>query len=76
MDWSIGNILWILIGGPVVGIVAGVAGMFASDWLATLLGVYETGGYDGIRHGLQVAVGVVLVAIVATLFAARSRDVL
>lgn len=90
MNWSIGNILWIIIGGAIIGIVArlllpgrqnipfwsvivaGIIGMFVGDWLAKLLNVYETGGYDWIRHGLQVVVGIILVALTAKLFAARS----
>ena len=90
MDWSIGNILWIVIGGAIVGIVArivlpgrqnipfwsvivaGIVGMLIGDWLSKLLGVYETGGYDWIRHGLQVVVGIVAVALTAKIFSGRN----
>ena len=86
MDWSIGNILWIIIGGTIVGVVArlllpgrqnipfwsviaaGIGGMFIGDWIAELLGVEETFGYDWIRHAIQVVVGIALVAVVAALF--------
>ena len=86
MDWSIGNILWIIIGGTIVGVVArlllpgrqnipfwsviaaGIGGMFIGDWIAALLGVEETFGYDWIRHAIQVVVGIALVAVVAALF--------
>jgi uncharacterized membrane protein YeaQ/YmgE (transglycosylase-associated protein family) len=89
MDWSIGNILWIIIGGAIIGIiarlilpgrqnipfwsviVAGIGGMFIGDWLSSLLGVEETSGFDWIRHGIQVVVGIVLVAVVAALFGKR-----
>jgi len=89
VNWSIGNLLWIVIGGSIIGIVArlilpgrqnipfwsvivaGILGMFIGDWLAGLLGVKETGGYDWIRHGLQVVVGIVLVAVAAKLFAKK-----
>ena len=79
VDWSIGNILWIIIGGAIIGIiarlilpgrqnipwwsviVAGVVGMFVGDWLSSLIGVKDTGGFDWIRHGLQLVVGIVAV---------------
>ena len=122
MDWSIGNLIWIVIGGAIVGvlgrlvlpgkqnipwwsvIIAGIVGMLAGDWLAGLigviarlllpgrqsipwwsvivagivgmlvgdliaglLGVKETGGFDWIRHGLQLLVGVGAVAAAAAL---------
>lgn len=86
MDWSIGTILWIVIGGTIVGgvarlllpgrqnipfwsvVVAGIGGMFIGDWIAELLGVEETFGYDWIRHAIEVAVGIALVVVVAALF--------
>ncbi len=85
MDWSIGNLIWIVLGGAIVGvlarlvlpgrqnipwwsvIIAGIVGMLAGDWLAGILGVEETGGFDWIRHGLQLAVGAGAVAAVASL---------
>ncbi len=75
MDWSIGNIIWMIIGGAIIGglgrlvvpgkqqiswwltILVGILGMLVGDWLAGLIGVKETGGFDWIRHLLQVAVG-------------------
>lgn len=90
MDWSIGNILWIIIGGSIIGIVArlvlpgrqnipfwavilaGIVGMFVGDLLAGLFGVEETSGFDWIRHGLQVVVGVVAVGLAAALFERRA----
>lgn len=86
MDWSIGNILWIIIGGAIIGviarlilpgrqnipwwsvIIAGIVGMFVGDWLSSLLGVKDTSGFDWIRHGLQLVVGVVAVWAAAVLF--------
>ena len=92
MDWSIGNILWIIIGGAIIGviarlilpgrqnipwwsvIIAGIVGMFVGDWLSSLFGVKETGGFDWIRHGLQLVVGVVAVWLVAFLFGKRGAS--
>ena len=89
MDWSIGNILWIIIGGAIIGIlarlmlpgrqsipfwavlIAGIVGMFVGDALAGLLNVEETAGFDWIRHGLQLLVGVVAVAGTAALLGRR-----
>lgn len=86
MDWSIGNILWIIIGGTIIGVIArlvlpgrqnipwwsviaaGIVGMFIGDWLSSLLGVNETGGFDWTRHGLQVVVGIIAVWLAAVLF--------
>ena len=85
MDWSLDNLLWIVIGGAIIGVlarlllpgrqnipfwsvlIAGIVGMFIGDFLAGLLGVEETGGFDWIRHGLQLAVGVGAVYL-ATMF--------
>jgi uncharacterized membrane protein YeaQ/YmgE (transglycosylase-associated protein family) len=87
---GLGNVLWIIIGGAIVGaiarlllpgrqdipwwsvILAGIAGMLVGDWLAQLLGVAETAGFDWIRHGLQLAVGAAAVAGVASLIGKRS----
>jgi len=91
MNWSIGNIIWIIIGGAIIGIlarlllrgrqnipfwaviVAGIIGMFVGDWLAGLFGVKETFGFDWIRHGLQVVVGIGVIAVISLLFA-RQRS--
>jgi uncharacterized membrane protein YeaQ/YmgE (transglycosylase-associated protein family) len=85
MDWSIGNILWIIIGGAIIGIIArtllpgrqsipfwltilaGIVGMLVGDWIAGLLGVKETAGFDWTRHGLQVLVGMIAVGAVASI---------
>lgn len=90
MDWSIGNLIWIVIGGAIIGVlarlllpgkqnipfwavlIAGIVGMFVGDWLAGLFGVKETSGFDWIRHGLQLVVGVGAVAAVGTLMGRRS----
>lgn len=90
VDWSIGNLTWIVIGGAIIGIiarlvlpgrqripfwlvlVAGIVGMFVGDAVAGLLGVEETGGFDWIRHGLQVLVGVGAVALAAALAERRT----
>ena len=84
-----GNILWIIIGGAIIGVLArlllpgrqnvpwwavigvGIVGMFVGDFLAQLLGVKETSGFDWIRHGLQLVVGV---AGIAGLVAIMGRD--
>lgn len=85
-----GNILWIIIGGAIIGVIArlllpgkqsipwwavigaGIVGMFLGDLLASLLNVKETGGFDWIRHGLQLVVGVVAVGGVASLMGRNS----
>lgn len=50
---------------------AGVVGMLVGDWLARLLGVEVTSGFDWIRHGLQVLVAIVAVMGIVAL--QRSR---
>ena len=86
-----GNILWIIIGGAIIGVLArlllpgrqnvpwwavigvGIVGMFVGDFLAQLLGVKETSGFDWIRHGLQLVVGVAGIAgLVAIMGRSRS----
>jgi uncharacterized membrane protein YeaQ/YmgE (transglycosylase-associated protein family) len=85
VDWSIGNVLWIIIGGAIIGVLArlilpgrqnipwwatigaGIVGMLVGDMLAALFGVKVTSGFDWIRHGLQLVVGVAAVAGVAGL---------
>jgi len=87
---GIGNILWIIIGGAIIGVIArlllpgkqnipwwsvilaGIAGMLIGDWISQLLGVKETGGFDWIRHGLQLAVGAAAVAGVGSVMGKRS----
>jgi uncharacterized membrane protein YeaQ/YmgE (transglycosylase-associated protein family) len=87
-----GNILWIIIGGAIIGVLArlllpgrqnvpwwavigvGIVGMFVGDFLAQLLGVKETSGFDWIRHGLQLVVGVAGIAgLVAIMGRSKSR---
>jgi hypothetical protein len=46
--------------------------MLIGDWISQLLGVKETGGFDWIRHGLQLAVGAAAVAGVGSLMGKRS----
>ena len=80
MDWSLGNLLWIVLGGAIIGVIArlllpgrqnmpwwatvgaGIVGMLVGDMLAALFGVKVTSGFDWIRHGLQLVVGVGAVA--------------
>ena len=80
MDWSLGNLLWIVVGGAIIGVLArlvlpgrqdipwwatigaGIVGMLVGDMMAALLGVKMTSGFDWIRHGLQLVVGVAAVA--------------
>ena len=55
---------------------AGIVGMFVGDFLAQLLGVKETAGFDWIRHGLQLVVGVAAVAgVVAIMGRGKSSSV-
>ncbi|MEZ5117844.1 MAG: hypothetical protein R2737_16405 [Candidatus Nanopelagicales bacterium] len=90
MDWSIGNLIWIVLGGALIGVlavlivpgkqnlrwwavvIAGIVGMLVGDWLAGLLGVQETAGFDWIRHALQIVVAVVAVGGTAAVFGRRS----
>jgi uncharacterized membrane protein YeaQ/YmgE (transglycosylase-associated protein family) len=51
---------------------AGIVGMFVGDWLSALFGVKETAGFDWIRHGLQLIVGIVAVGGVASLMGRKS----
>lgn len=52
-------------------IIVGVIGAIAGNALASALGVEDTGGFDWIRHILQVVVAVVLIAVVAPLWTRR-----
>jgi len=55
---------------------AGIVGMFLGDFLAQLLGVKETAGFDWIRHGLQLVVGIAAVAgVVAIMGRGKSSSV-
>jgi len=47
---------------------AGIVGMLAGDELARLLGVAHTGGFDWIRHGLQILVGAGAIAAASSAF--------
>lgn len=52
-------------------IVVGVVGAIIGNLLASGLGVRDTGGFDWLRHILQVVVAVALVAVVAPLWTRR-----
>lgn len=52
-------------------ILVGVVGAIAGNALASALGVEDTGGFDWIRHILQVVVAVILIAVVAPLWTRR-----
>ena len=55
---------------------AGIVGMLLGDFLAQLLGVKETAGFDWIRHGLQLVVGIAAVAgVVAIMGRGKSSSV-
>ena len=55
---------------------AGIVGMFIGDFLAQLFGVKETAGFDWIRHGLQLVVGIAAVAgVVAIMGRGKSSSV-
>ena len=84
------NLLWILIGGTFIGIIArllvpgrqflpvwatigsGIVGMLAGNWLASLLGVRDTGGIDWIRHALQFLVAAGAVAATSAYYKQRA----
>jgi len=86
------NLLWILIGGTFIGVIArllvpgrqylpvwatigsGIVGMLLGNWLASLLGVRDTGGIDWIRHALQFAVAAGAVAATSALYRQRATD--
>jgi len=53
-------------------VLAGIAGMLVGDWLARLFGVEVTSGFDWIRHGLQILVAIVAVAVVGGIMGRRS----
>ncbi|WP_462186285.1 MULTISPECIES: GlsB/YeaQ/YmgE family stress response membrane protein [unclassified Frankia] len=56
--------LWLTVGFGIIGALVG-------NVIASALGVRHTGGFDWIRHILQVGVAVALVAIVSPMWAAR-----
>jgi uncharacterized membrane protein YeaQ/YmgE (transglycosylase-associated protein family) len=84
------NLLWILIGGTFIGVIArllvpgrqflpvwatvgsGILGMLVGNWLASLLGVRDTGGIDWIRHALQFLVAAIAVAGTSGYFKQRA----
>ena len=54
-------------------IILGVIGAIIGNLIASALGVEDTGGFDWIRHILQIVAAIALVAIVAPLWAKRVR---
>jgi uncharacterized membrane protein YeaQ/YmgE (transglycosylase-associated protein family) len=57
----------------VIGV--GIVGMFVGDFLAGLLGVKVTSGFDWIRHGLQLVVAVAGIAGVVAIMGRGKTDV-
>ncbi len=53
-------------------IVVGIVGVLIGNWLASLLGVRDTGGIDWIRHILQVVTAIVLLAILGGVMGRRA----
>lgn len=86
------NLVWILIGGTFIGIIArlmvpgrqflpmwatigsGIVGMLLGNWLASRLGVRDTGGIDWIRHALQFLVAAAAVAGTSAFYRKRAKD--
>ena len=58
--------IWLTI---VVGIVAAIIG----NYVATLLGVRETFGFDWIRHGLQLVFAVLGIGALAGVYAKKAK---
>ena len=54
-------------------IIVGIVGVLIGNWLASLLGVRDTGGIDWIRHILQVVTAVVLLVILGAVMG-RSKS--
>ncbi len=52
-------------------IIVGIVGAIIGNALASAFGVKDTGGFDWIRHILQVVAAVVLIAVVAPLWTRR-----
>jgi uncharacterized membrane protein YeaQ/YmgE (transglycosylase-associated protein family) len=51
----------------------GIGGAFLGNGIASWIGVAHTGGFDWIRHILQVGVAMALIAIVTPMWAARGK---
>ena len=49
-------------------IVVGIVAAFVGNYLATLLGVRVTPGFDWIRHGIQLVLAVIGVGVVAGMY--------
>jgi uncharacterized membrane protein YeaQ/YmgE (transglycosylase-associated protein family) len=54
-------------------LLLGVAGALIGNFISVGLGVRHTGGFDWIRHILQVGVAAVLIAVVSPMWMRRSR---
>ena len=54
-------------------IILGVLGAVIGNAIASALGVEDTGGIDWIRHIVQIAAAAGLIAVVAPLWAKRTR---
>lgn len=52
-------------------VVLGIIGALVGNLVASAIGVRHTGGFDWIRHILQVGVAVALLAIVAPMWMSR-----
>jgi uncharacterized membrane protein YeaQ/YmgE (transglycosylase-associated protein family) len=55
-------------------VLLGIIGALIGNFIAAAIGVRHTGGFDWIRHILQVGVAVALVAIVAPMWMSRGRS--
>ncbi len=55
-------------------VVLGILGALIGNFIAAAIGVRHTGGFDWIRHILQVGVAIALVAIVAPMWMSRGRS--
>jgi len=53
-------------------VILGILGALIGNFIAAAIGVRHTGGFDWIRHILQVGVAVALVALVAPMWMSRS----
>lgn len=83
------HILWAIIAGLVIGVIArallrgrqdipiwltivlGIIGGLVGDAIASGLGVRHTDGLDWIRHILQIAAAMVLIAVIAPFWSRR-----
>jgi uncharacterized membrane protein YeaQ/YmgE (transglycosylase-associated protein family) len=54
-------------------VLLGILGALIGNFIAAAIGVRYTGGFDWIRHILQVGVAVALVALVTPMWMARKR---